>query len=345
MKNIIAAALIISSLCSCSSTNLVHISVLEPAAVTLPKDVKSAAILNRSLAGKENKGLDVMDKVFTLEGANLDKEGGKASIEGLSNELMRNNRFVEIKPVLNSGLGTTGTGQFSSPLSWDVVTKICKDNNVDILFALEIFDTDSKVSYAANQVSLKTPVGSIPAVEHQATMQTIVKTSWRIYDPVTKLIIDEYPISTSLNFYGKGINPVIAAAAIIDRKEAVKQVGTRVGQIYALRVIPTWFRVTRDYYVKGTENFDMARRKANTGNWDEAGALWQKETNNPSPKVAGRACYNMAIINEINGDLDKAIQWAQKSYENYNNKLALRYVNILKDRRVSNDILKEQQAE
>jgi hypothetical protein len=58
MKNIIAAALIISSLYSCSSTNLVHISVLEPAAVTLPKDVKSAAILNRSLAGKENKGLD-----------------------------------------------------------------------------------------------------------------------------------------------------------------------------------------------------------------------------------------------------------------------------------------------
>ena len=82
-----------------------------------------------------------------------------------------------------------------------------------------------------------------------------------------------------------------------------------------------------------------------TGKYRPIEILWQKETNNPSSKVAGRACYNMAIINEINGDIDKAIQWAQKSYENYNNKLALHYVNILKDRRVSNDILKEQQAE
>ena len=345
MKNIIAAGLVICSLYSCSSTNLVHISVLEPAEVTLPKDVKTAAILNRSLPGKDNKGLDAMDKLFTLEGVNLDKEGGKASIEGLTDELVRNNRFTEIKPVLNSDLGTTGTGLFSGPLAWDVVAKICKDNNADILFALELFDTDSKVSYAANQVSLKTPIGSIPAIEHQATMQTIVKTRWRIYDPVTKLILDEYPISTSLSFYGKGINPTIAAAAIIDRKDAVKQVGTKVGQIYALRIIPTWFRVTRDYYVKGSENFVVGRRKANTGNWDEAGALWLKDVDHPSEKVAGRACYNMAIISEINGDIEKAIQWAQKSYENYNNKLALRYVNILKDRRISNDILKEQQAE
>ena len=47
--------------------------------------------------------------------------------------------------------------------------------------------------------------------------------------------------------------------------------------------------------------------------------IWQEETkSSPNGKLAGRACYNMAIIAEINGDLDGAIQWAQKSYENYN---------------------------
>ena len=44
----------------------------------------------------------------------------------------------------------------------------------------------------------------------------------------------------------------------------------------------------------------------------------------------------MAILGEINGDLDAAIKWAQKAYENYNNKLALQYVNILKNRKKIN---------
>ena len=38
------------------------------------------------------------------------------------------------------------------------------------------FDTDSKINYAINQVTLKTPLGNVPGVEHQANMQTLVKT-------------------------------------------------------------------------------------------------------------------------------------------------------------------------
>ena len=91
--------------------------------------------------------------------------------------------------------------------------------------------------------------------------------------------------------------------------------------------------------MKGSSNFKIATRKARTGNWTGAGELWLKETTNRKRKIAGRACYNMAILGEINGDLDAAIQWAQKAYENYNNKLALKYVSLLKNRKASNQRL------
>ncbi|HEY6899107.1 MAG TPA: hypothetical protein VI233_00630, partial [Puia sp.] len=64
--------------------------------------------------------------------------------------------------------------------------------------------------------------------------------------------------------------------------------------------------------------------------------------NSSRRKVAGRACYNMAIICEINGDLEGAIQWAQKSYENYNNRLALSYVNVLRNRQADRAVLQSQ---
>jgi hypothetical protein len=60
-------------------------------------------------------------------------------------------------------------------------------------------------------------------------------------------------------------------------------------------------------------------------------------------KIAGRAAYNMAIINEINGDLDAALKWAQKSYEDYNNKLGLNYVRILENRKAKNFALEQQE--
>jgi len=60
-------------------------------------------------------------------------------------------------------------------------------------------------------------------------------------------------------------------------------------------------------------------------------------------KIAGRATYNMAIINEINGDLDAALGWAQKAYEDYNIKPALEYVRILENRKVKSDIVAEQE--
>ncbi len=342
MKNHLSIIVVALIFCSCKSTELVHLSVLKPAPVTIPPYIKAVGVVNRSLPSKQTKAIDAIDKVFSLEGVNLDKEGAQASMTGLSDELMKNNRFTEIKLLNTTDLTTTSPGTFPFSLSWDEVEKICKENNTDALFALELFDTDSKISYSASQTSIKTPLGNVPALEHKANMLTVVKTGWRIYDPVAKNILDEYAIANNLTYSGKGINPVIAAAALIDRKNAVKEVGNKTGQSYAYRIIPYWIRVSRDYYVKGTDNFRTARRKAQTGNWDGAAELWNEETQNPSGKVAGRACYNMAIISEINGDLNKAIEWAQKAYENYNNPLALRYVRILERRKVNNEILENQ---
>ncbi|UPK69823.1 DUF6340 family protein [Chitinophaga filiformis] len=343
MKKLFSIVATSVALYSCSSTNLVYISVQQPAPVTISPDIKNVGIVNRSTIADKNKALDIIDKVLTVEGDSLDRQAAQAGVVGLADELIKNNRFTNVTAFNSIDLRTNVPGQFPAPLTWDVVEKICREKHVDALFSLELFDTDSKVSYAAVPVSMKTPLGNIPGIEHHANMLTTVKTGWRIYDPVEKSILDEYAIAKDITFTGKGINPVAAAGAIINRKESVLDVSRKTGQDYAFRLIPYWIRVTRDYYVKGTDNFSTAKRKAQTGNWDGAAELWKKETNSSSAKIAGRACYNMAIICEINGQLDKAIEWAQKAYENYNNKLALRYVNILKNRKASNNVLNYQQ--
>lgn len=344
MRNLLVVLLMGSLLCSCKTQDL-YLSVLEPAPVTLPNYIKKAGVINRTQVSEATKNIDKADKVLSLEGAELDKEGAASCIAGVTNELVKNNRFTEIIPITATGLVTTGSGIFPAPLGWEEVERLCRQSNTDALFALELFDTDTKIDYSSTKKEVKSPLGVVPLIEHHARMQTLVKTGWRIYDPKSRIIVDEIPISDQITFSGDGINPVAAAKALMGRKDAVKQVSEQVGQEYARRIIPYWIRVSRDYYVKGTDNFKIAKRKAQTGNWDEAGKLWEKETNNSNGKIAGRACYNMAIINEINGNLDEAVGWAQKSYEDYNNKLALQYVRILENRKAANRELERQNPE
>jgi hypothetical protein len=173
-------------------------------------------------------------------------------------------------------------------------------------------------------------------------MQVRIKTGWRIYYPAGKMILDEFITDDAITNSGKGINPLIAAKALTGRKEAVRDVSERNGHNYAYRLLPYKIRVTREYFVKGTDNFKTAKRKAQMGLWDDAGELWKKETGNHDSKIAGRAAYNMAIISEINGDLSEALKWAQKAWGDYNIKLALDYTRILENRLYKSDVLKEQ---
>lgn len=330
-------------LSSCSSTNLMSLTVTEPAPIYIPAKEKIVGILNRSEPSKENKVIDEIDKILSIEGKNLDKEGAQNIILGLQDELNKNNGFTEVKLIEDKTLKSPGLSVFPAPISWEAAEKIGKQNNIDYIFELSFYDTDTKVNYKTINTEISNIAGiKIPIIEHQATISTLIKNGWRIYDIKNHKILNEIEHANTVNAIGKGINPMKAIEAVLGRKQSVLQASTQAGQEYALKTLPYNIRVSRDYFVSGTNNFTIAKRRALTGNWDGAAELWLKETTNPDPKIAGRAYYNMAIINEINGNSEKAIDFASKSYADYGNKTALYYLNTLKRRLQKNEQLKRE---
>lgn len=325
-------------------TDLVSLRVMNPAPVTIPSYVKKVGLLNRSIPGNENAVLNTVHKINSMDYTDLNKEGSMEALKGLHDAFAETNKFEQVKS-LDLKLKSPGSGIFQAPLSWSEVEKICQQNSVDAIVVLEMFDNDVKVAPINLPKDVSNPLAVISTIQQQVNITSTARTGWRIYDPKSKLILDEYSTADNIVYTGAGSNPLATAEAIISRKEAVKKLANQLGYLYVNRILPYWINVTRDYYVKGSSNFKMAKRKAQTGNWDQAGKLWEKETKNGNSKIAGRAHYNMAIINEINGNTDTAIEWAQKAYEDYNNRLALKYVNILKYRRQQNNRLNAQLEE
>ncbi len=317
----------------CSSTNRLTMNATEPAPVFVNSDVRKIGIINRSTASEANKTLDKIDQILSLEGLQLDKEGAERAIMGLSDELTASGRFDEIVVINDQEVAMGGLAIFPASLPWKSIEALCEEYGVDAIFSIEFYDTDTKAHYKLTTMTVPNDLGikaEIPA--HGLTLNTQIKNGWRIYDPQRKLILDEFSTYDLVSLRGAGINPVKAFEAIIGRKEAVLEVSNRFGINYAYRLRPVRKRIARDYYVRGTDNFKIAQRRAQAGDWNGAAMLWEEELAHPKTKVAGRACYNMAIINEINGDLDAAMKWASKAYTEYNDNNALRYLNTLKYR-------------
>jgi len=331
MKNIylfiFGAFILLASSCK----QRVYLTVAEPPIVHLDKSYTRGGVINRTYAQGGSEILETIDNALTLEG-NLDHKGSKAAVQGAFDELTTNKRFEFLTLLDSMHVQNGGIDIFPAQLDWQEVESICLKNDLHFLIVLEVFDTDTKIAYSQGTTTKNTPLGSVQVPVHNATMTTIIKTGWRIYDPRNKWILDEIWLTDRLVSQGSGINPVKAAATLMNRGQAVKQISTQVGRMYAGRIEPQFFRVWRDYYNKGNSTLRMANRRAEAGDWNGAAELWERDMSSPKRKIAGRAHYNMAIYNEINGDVYKALELAQKAWGDYRIRPARDYANILRNR-------------
>jgi len=290
-------------LIGCGGKKSLKTEVIKPPIVTLDASIKRIGILDRSIPSDANVGLDQLDRILSVEGKELDKKGAEQALVALKTGLLQNPKFKEVVMLSTKLEENPGGGVFPSSLSWDKITKLCKENSVDAIFALVIYDTDAKATYTTEKTKVEGPLGiEIPAIKHIVNIDTKIKTGWRIYDPVQKKIVDQLSVNKRTKSTGKGINPIKAIEAATNRKQSVLQISQKIGSDYALRLLPYKDTVYRDYYVKATPSFEIAKRKVETGQWEGAAALWEKETTNADPEVAGQACFNMAFYNEIKGD-------------------------------------------
>lgn len=339
MKKLLLAIIPVFLL-SCSASSTLTLSVPQPSNVYLSKEVKNIGILNRSTPSVQYNTIDAIDKILTAEEKNLDKNGAEETIQGLFESLSQNNRFSNVTVIDSLILKESGIDVFSPELKQEDIDKICAKNNLDAFYELSFYDTDAKISYSTSNTMVPNAFGvKIPAINHKVTINTLIKTGWRLYDNVTKHLSDQFVNNNNFIVSGSGINPMKAYETITNRKNEVFRISKNNGYAYGNELLPYTIRERRLYFVKGNSNFETAQRKAQTGDWDGAGELWKKETLNTNPKLAGRAYYNMAIISEINGNLEEALNWAAQSYSDFNIKEGLQYSKILKARIAKNKVI------
>jgi len=322
---VIMAALIVSG---CSRYGYVSLNYPQPPQVYLPDDVHFIAVVNRSLVEGEDKEDKVVEAIATGEIAGSDRLASDNCIKGVYDAVqgMPETRLIIPEQVKLYG---TGTREMPELLDWDVVAGICKEEGSDALLVLETFDSNSDllISAAREQVAAILATGTPqPVIPGQVKVNVVC--NWRLYDPRTRSIIDQFEHNTYMTFdLHEGMPP----------PHALPEAAYRAGVDYIQRFLPGFYVVRRDLYKRTSgsarRQFKAGYRRAEVANWEGAMEAWDGLTEHRSRKTAGRACLNIAVANEVLGNTDLALEWSNKSYEYYRDKLGRDYSKILLRRR------------
>jgi len=333
MKNRIYIVIAVSAifLSGCGASRI-SFDVLVPAMKTVPAEIKSITIVNRSLPS--NSEANMLEGLITGEGLEQDTMSTRYVMRGLDESLRGSARFSvkEASEIMTgSGIGTL----LPEALPWETVDMLCDKYDTDALVALESYDSDFIITGAAaseNFLNLK------------AQGLVAVNCGFRMYHPVSRSIIDEYMFKHEMPWEGGGPAVLAAADAIINRKKAIESASIESGLLYGRRLTPDWIYVSRDYFKRGKGNFDLAEgaRMMQLNDWEKAIAALERAMQASKRKVRGRAAHNMAVIYEILGDLYKAKEWTTVAWGQYRERKSREYGYILTRRIQEQEVIEYQ---
>ncbi|MFO7657339.1 MAG: DUF6340 family protein [Bacteroidales bacterium] len=340
MKNVLLSIFACMAIILLCSMAWVRLNILQPALITLPEHIRDIAVIDRTLQDATSK--TKTEQVLTGEMFKQDEQALKRAIDGTLEVCAEFNMFKIIRTAERFKGGGTKT-TFPAPMPWDQINDICNKHQADAILSIEIFDTDFII---ANPVNLALQVlegNALKGGGFRVTAVAVINYGVRLYDLANKKILDEYQVTHRLNFEGSGSNAQDAMNHLLNKVEGINNTSYAAGRIYGERISPSYYRVTREFYNKPKKdnNLRAGVRKSEVADWNGAIESWTKALNGKR-KVARRAAFNIAVAYEVLGDLEKAKEWAAKSYTEYGEKLGNDYFKILQHRIREEAVIKRQ---
>ncbi len=316
-KNLIFSFLlvIISVFSRCKSS--IVINVKHPAQIDIPVDLDTLIIVDRTgiEKGKGRQFASGLESVFSGEPIGGDKYGVNYCKMELV-KIISNNERLTLASFEIPELTINNLNEIQKPLLKTEVDSICQQYGADGVLALEFFD-----SY---KVIVNPNMNPNSTVQNQRTAQ--VSTQWRLYYKETSTIVDFTEFTT------RGTHYQAVSGVGTGQYKAIANAGMEAADLYVKRIVPSYYRESRIYFTSGSKELKMAGKAMKNTLWEQAKNYYLMMIDSETDqKILGRACYNLALIFEIEQNFLEAIKYANQAMQ-AGIKEAPRYVNILRTR-------------
>ncbi|MRT94219.1 DUF6340 family protein [Ancylomarina sp. 16SWW S1-10-2] len=295
--------LLVVVLPSCKTISSVQFQSLEAPQIILPADVNRIAFVARDQCFPSDSVAQyysinrVVIKDSIDQTRNMSFNSYQGFVENMSEFWNQDSiPFVRLPKKI-----MPDTIRSFEPLSWAKVTSICKSNQVDVLVVLE-----NILAFTTHDIVEGELYWAVNEIQYQGV--------WRIYDPLYEKIYDERVVVDSLFMEVSDENlQRLVNEKIPSREEMMNEAAYELGKSYVDLISPYWKDVSRNYFVSGDKRLTTALYFMDKNEFDTAINMWISLTKETDMKLAGRAAYNLAVVNEMKGDLKNAKGWIRKA--------------------------------
>jgi len=326
----IAGILLVS--CQCYYATL-SIENVQQASEELPIDIQSITLMNRSMNRQfMNHREDSLQMYFFRNGYQLskivlDSTAADTTITALAALLFESGRYDVVVPVDRNMARNLPYQILPDTLNPDQVNKICTDYNTDAVMVLERFSTKLMADYTKYQAEANSNNYSF-----YATLDLKYNASFRIYKPGNKSLVREINLTDTINWESSDFTQERLFGKLPTIKQAMINAGIKIALDIDSKLSPTWIPEKRGYFLFSAKG-DKGQQLMNENNYEEAGKYWTEMSQSKNKKIRSKAEYNLALVNELNGDVDGAIEWGLKSFYSYYRYQTEAYLKKLKARK------------
>lgn len=317
LKLILVCLPLLAMLFSCKSYFAgITIENVSPGEKQLPEEIQSLTIMNRAMNDRFANFLeDTLQQYFYrndyhLSRIILDSLVADTTIKALAAVLFESGRYDVVIPLERNIERLESYDSIPNPLPDSEVADICSRFDTDALMVLERFYTKVMTNFGIEKAN------DLPAINssyYRATIDVKYDALFRIYKPGNPSFTRKVEVCDTIYWENTAYTQERLFGQLPSIKKAMINAGTKIALDIDSEMSPTWIPERRGYFLFAYKN-DEGEKLIKEGKYDEAGKLWLELAQSKDRKIRSKAEFNMALISELNGDIEAAINWALKSY-------------------------------
>ncbi|WP_163711868.1 DUF6340 family protein [Mangrovibacterium lignilyticum] len=301
------------SSCASSYKNLL-IETARPSSHMLPDDINSLTLVNRGITGDfQNFEADSLQQFFYSRGFDynsvvLDSMAADTTLKALGELLFESGRYDVVIPEERYLDRNKAFYLMPEKLDWDEVSEMCNTFDTDALLVIERYYNKIMTKYKVYASPDGTPQYASASIDSK--YDAVVK----IYDPARKEIIRQLVVDDTISWQDADSSTKALFSRLPKIKDCLIQTGIQVALEIDSHLSPSWVKENRIFFLIEDGDASRINKLAEEHNWQGAYDYWLSYSNSDKKAIKSKAEFNLSLASEMLGDLDSAVEWANKSY-------------------------------
>jgi tetratricopeptide (TPR) repeat protein len=280
------------------------LDLLKPAVVSFAPGAENILLVNNTIAQPYDYGHKEEYEGTTTRTVNIDTDSLPLfTLSALQEELTASGFFKNVDVLLQSVNDKTDFFVVR-PLLPESATSLAKTYGADVILSL-------------NRLKVNDLVGESYLSEEHVYYTALVaryESQWTVHYP-DKAEAERYIFRDTVFWESEDISWERALANLPDKYDALVDGALYAGQSTLKRLIPYWTSADRYFFGSNNKKMKAGLDSIYTKNWQAAIDIWEKALPDCKKSLKGQVANNLAVAYELNGDVNKAAEYAQMALD------------------------------